>query len=281
MCERKESIMKTLVIGGTGKTGSRVTEKLRNKGAAVRVASRNSSVVFDWQDPGTWSEALAGVEAVYLNYAPDLAVPGAENAIRIFVDKAIQADIKRIVVLSGRGEEGARDCERIVQASNIECTVVRASWFNQNFSEGEFVHMVRQGSITLPGGDIREPYVDVEDIADVIVAALTETGHAGEVYEVTGPRAMTLNEVAEEISAATQRHVNYLDIPHEGFLSALKQSGMPEDLLWLMDYLFSTVLDGRNSEVQDGVQRALGRGPRDFGEYARETSKQDYWEVAA
>ena len=271
----------TLVLGGTGKTGRRVAAGLHDRGADVRIGSRSATPPFDWDSEATWDDCLAGVEAVYVNYAPDLAMPGATNSIQAFVDRAKRHGVKRLVLLSGRGEEEAQACERIVQEGGIDWTIVRASWFNQNFSEGAFVEMVHAGQITLPGVETPEPFVDVDDIADVAVAALTEPGHADEVYEVTGPRMLTLAEVAAEISTASGRQIAYVPVPHDAFVSEVARSGAPKDVVWMLDYLFATVLDGRNAYPTDGVQRALGRPPRDFSDYARAAAATGVWSVAA
>ena len=192
----------TLVLGGTGKTGRRVAERLASRGVSTRIASRSVDPCFDWNDQGTWDAALDGVKAAYITYAPDLAIPGAADAIRSFVEKAVAQGVQRLVLLSGRGEEEAQRCERIVADAGVEWTIVRASWFNQNFSEGEFLGMVLDGAITLPAADVPEPFVDVNDIADVAVAALTEDGHNGEIYEVTGPRMLTFLATAAGLALA-------------------------------------------------------------------------------
>ena len=164
----------TLVLGGTGKTGRRVVERLASRGVPTRIASRAVDPSFDWGDQSTWDAVLDGVTAAYVSYAPDVAIPGATDTIRAFVERAVERGVQRLVLLSGRGEQEAQLCERIVQSAGIEWTVVRASWFCQNFSEGEFLDMVLAGEIALPAGDVGEPFVDVDDIADVVVAALTE-----------------------------------------------------------------------------------------------------------
>jgi len=270
----------TLIVGGTGKTGRRVADRLRARGAETRIASRSASPAFDWHDPGTWDAVLEGVSAAYVTYAPDLAVPGAAASIRRFVDKAVAQGVGRLVLLSGRGEEEARACERVVQAADIDWTIIRASWFMQNFSEGEFLDMVLDGAITLPAADVPEPFVDVNDIADVAVAALTGDGHAGEIYEVTGPRMLTFTELAQEISQAAGREVQFVRVPREAFARAVAESGTPEDVAWLLNYLFETVLDGRNASVCDGIRRALGRDPADFAEYARRIAARGTWNPA-
>ena len=270
----------TLVLGGTGKTGRRVVDRLMSRGVPTRIASRSANPSFDWGDEGGWVDVLDGVTSAYISYAPDLAIPGATETIRAFVDCAVKQGVRRLVLLSGRGEEEAQMCERIVQSAGVEWTVVRASWFNQNFSEGEFLDMVLAGEITLPAGDIGEPFVDTDDIADVAVAALTEDGHAGQVYEVTGPRLLTFTEVAEEIARASGREIRYTQIPSEAFAAAIAESGAPNDVAWLLDYLFSTVLDGRNATVCDGIHRALGREPTDFAEYTRRIAETGAWNVS-
>lgn len=266
-----------LVLGATGKTGSRVAEKLKSQGMRVRIASRSATPAFDWHQPDNWDAVLAGITAVYLSYAPDLAIPGATQTIQAFVDKAIASGIKRIVLLSGRGEEEAQACERIIQATDAQWTIVRASWFMQNFSEGEFLGMVLDGNITLPAANIAEPFVDVDDIADVAVAALTEEGHSHEIYEVTGPRLLTFTELAAEISNAAGRDIRFTQVPREAFAAAIAESGAPEDIAWLLNYLFDTVLDGRNAYLCDGVQRALNREPKDFAEFARDIAQRGDW----
>lgn len=271
----------TLVVGGTGKTGRRVAECLIERGVETRVGSRSGDIPFDWNDRATWNAALDGVMAAYITYAPDLAIPGATESIQDFVDNAVAHGVQRLVLLSGRGEEEAQRCERIVQEAGIEWTVVRASWFNQNFSEGEFLGMVLDGTIALPAADVPEPFIDVNDIADVAVAALTEDGHNGEIYEVTGTRLLTFTEVAKEISLAAGREVVFNQIPKEAFETRIAESGAPDEITWLLNYLFDTVLDGRNAYVSDGVQRALGREPIDFADYARRIAASGLWKVAA
>ncbi|MEO1323452.1 MAG: NAD(P)H-binding protein [Pseudomonadota bacterium] len=271
----------TLVVGGTGKTGRRVVDRLKAGDHAVRIGSRSAVPSFDWDNEAGWDACLDGVTAAYITYSPDLAMPGATDAIQAFVIKARKAGVKRLVILSGRGEPEAQACERIVQNSGLEWTVVRASWFFQNFSEAAFLDMVVSGTITLPAGAQIEPYVDADDIADVAFAALTEKHHNGEVYEVTGPRLLTLTEVAAELSRATGRPISYVNVPHDAFISGIADSGAPKEVVWMLDYLFATVLDGRNAHLTDGVQRALGRPPKDFADFAREVAATGAWRVAA
>jgi uncharacterized protein YbjT (DUF2867 family) len=267
----------TLIVGGTGKTGRRVAEKLAARGAATRVASRSGETQFDWNDTTTWGAALEDVSAAYVTYFPDLAVPEAPPAIQEFARQAAERGVQRLVLLSGRGEEEAQRCERIVLDTNPAWTVVRASWFNQNFSEGFFADMLLGGCLALPAGAVGEPFIDAGDIADVAVASLTDTGHEGRIYEVTGPRLLTFAEAVEEIARATGRELRYTQISIEDFARGMLEEQIPEQVVSLTRYLFETVLDGRNASATDGVQRALGRPPRDFADYARETAATGVW----
>lgn len=267
----------TLVLGGTGKTGRRIVQRLASRGIPTRVASRSTTPAFDWAAPEHWDAVLTGVRAIYIAYAPDLAVPGATDSIQLFIDKAVANGVRRIVLLSGRGEQEAQACEKIIQGSGAEWTIVRASWFMQNFSEGEFLPMVLDGTIALPAADIGEPFVDVNDIADVAVAALTEPGHTYEVYEVTGPRLLTFSAVAQEISQAAGREVRFVRVPSSAFAQTLAAAGISGDIVWLLNYLFGTVLDGRNAHLGDGVKRALGREATDISTFARGVSDEGVW----
>jgi len=269
----------TLVLGGTGKTGRRVGERLVARGRPVRLGSRGGEPPFDWEDRATWAPALRGTDAVYLTYFPDLAVPGAVAAVRAFVDLAVRSGVRQLVLLSGRGEEEAERAERVVQEAGVDWTIVRSSWFSQNFSENYLLEPVLDGEVVLPAGEVAEPFVDADDIADVAVAALTEEGHAGQLYEVTGPRSLSFAAAIAEIAAAAGREIRYVQVPREEYAAAMAAAGVPADFVWLVDYLFATVLDGRNARPADGVRRALGREPRDFADYARETATTGVWNV--
>lgn len=270
-----------LVLGATGKTGRRVVSGLTARSVPVRLGSRSAEPPFDWSREASWDTALVGARAVYISYAPDLAVPGATETIGAFVERAIHHGVEHLVLLSGRGEEEAQACERIVQNGGTGWTIVRASWFHQNFSEGVFVDMVRSGQLVLPAVEALEPFVDAGDIADVAVAALTEDGHDGEIYEVTGPRLMTFHDVARELTEAARREVRLVSVPHDAFVAGVRESDAPQEVVWLMDYLFATVLDGRNAHLTDGVQRALGRAPKDFRAFAREVAATGLWSATA
>jgi uncharacterized protein YbjT (DUF2867 family) len=270
----------TLVVGGTGKTGRRVAARLRARGLRVRIGSRSADPPFEWEDRRTWGPTLAGVAAAYVTYYPDLAVPGAADEVRAFGELAVKSGARRLVLLSGRGEHGALLGEQAIRTSGAEWTILRCSWFSQNFSEGAFLEHVRSGEVALPAGSVREPFVDADDIADAAVAALTEDRHAGQLYELTGPRLLTFAEAVMEIAKATGRDIPYVQLSMEQYKTALVEYQVPPEVVWLVEYLFTEVLDGRNSRLTDGVERALGRKPRDFSEYARSAAAAGIWDSA-
>lgn len=265
-----------LVLGATGKTGRRIVARLADKGCAVRKGSRRADPPFEWDDPGTWPAALQGVAAVYISYFPDLAVPEAPAVIEEFTARAVAAGVERLVLLSGRGEVNAQRCEDIVRASGTSFTLIRASWFFQNFDEGHLLEPVLSGTVALPAGDVREPFVDVDDIAEVAVAALTDEGHAGRLYELTGPRLLSFAEAVGEISQAAGRDIRYAAVTSEQYRAALAEQAGSAFANLLTD-LLAEVLDGRNAALADGVQKALGRPPRDFADYCRAVAASGAW----
>ena len=267
----------TLVLGGSGKTGRRIVERLQTRGMPVRVGSRNGQPPFDWDNPSTWGPALAGTNAAYISYYPDLAVPGAPDAVAAFVAQALNQGTRRLVLLSGRGEEEAQRAEQILQASGADWTIIRCSWFMQNFSESFFLEPVLAGEVALPVGDIAEPFVDADDIADVAVAALTDDGHVGKLYELTGPRLLTFAQAVAEITRASGRTLHFKSVSMEAFAQTLTEQGQPAGIVHFLRYLFGEVLDGRNAHLADGVEQALGRKARDFAQYARETAATGAW----
>ena len=258
-----------LVLGGTGKTGRRVTQRLRAQGRPVRIGTPSRTPAFDWNDPATWPSVLDGVGAVYLAYYPDLAVPGAVETVRSFAELAMGSGVSRLALLSGRGEPEAERAEQAVANTGAELTILRSTWFMQNFSEDYMLEHVLSGELRLPAGQVPTPFVDADDIADVAVAALTDDRHIGQLYELTGPRSLTMAEATAEIAKASGRPVRYLPVSLEQHAAEAAAHGVPPEVVELLTYLFSEVMDGRNTATTDGVRRALGREPRDFGVYAR------------
>jgi len=266
-----------LIIGKNGKTGVRVNRRLQALGYTTRAVSRSTTPPLDWEDSSTWPSAIAGVRAAYVTYQPDLAVPNAEADMKAFLQIAAEAGLDHVVLLSGRGEEGAERAEEILKGSGISWNIVRASWFAQNFSESFMLEGILAGELVLPADDTVEPFIDVDDIADVVLATLTQPGLRNKLFEVTGPSAMTFAQCVAEISEATGYPMKYSSVPIDAYIDALKQQGATEDLQWLLRELFTVVFDGRNSKVMSGVEEALGRPATDFRTYVQKTIESGVW----
>ena len=267
-----------LVIGGTGKTGRKVADRLIQQGITVRIGSRSASPAFDWQDASTWPKALEGMDKVYITFQPDLAVPGALEAIEGLSKVAKQQGIQKLVLLSGKGEREAELCEQVIIHSGIDYTIIRANWFNQNFSEGFLLDPIKVGHVALPKAEAQVPFVDTDDIADVAVAALTDDQHNGQIYELTGPRTLTFQEVVEEISVATGKAITFTPITLSAYVKMLEDFQVPADYIWLINYLFTEVLGSeQNAEISNDIEKVLGRKPKDFSEYVQETVASGVW----
>jgi uncharacterized protein YbjT (DUF2867 family) len=266
-----------LVLGAGGKTGRRVAQRLTQAGHSVRPGSRTAPVPFDWEQPTTWGPPLRGVHAAYVTFQPDLAVPGALQTVRAFFDLARASGVEKLVLLSGRGEPEAQGAEQALQATGLDWTILRASWFNQNFSENFFLEPILAGEVALPETLAPEPFVDVDDIADIAAEALTADTHSRQLYELTGPRALTFAEAIAQIAHATHRAIAFVPVPIADYRSELVRQHVPQEYIDLVMYLFGTVLDGRNTPVTDGVQRALGRPARSFEDYVQRTLATGVW----
>jgi len=274
---REGCCMTTLIIGGTGKTGRRVAQRLNAMGRPIRIGSRHATPRFDWTDPNSWPDALAGCDRAYVTFQPDLALPGADAVIGEFARVAVAVGCRRLVLLSGRGEEGARRSEDALIDSGAEWTVVRSAFFVQNFTESFWAEELAQGSLTLVRHQVGEPFVDVDDLADVVVTALTNPGHVGAVHEVTGPRLVTFGEIAYEVGALMGQPVGYAELDPDAYSAALVAAGLPEHDAAGLSYLFTEVLDGRNAHVTSTVRDLLGREPRDVAEVLKEAAAEGAW----
>jgi uncharacterized protein YbjT (DUF2867 family) len=266
------------VIGGSGKTGRRVVQNLENLNQNVFVPSRKGSVKFDWEDRSTYATALAGMDRAYIVYYPDLAVPGAKEDIKAFTDAALEAGLEKVVLLSGKGEVEAERCEEIVAQSGLNYTLVRASWFNQNFTESFLLDPILAGHVALPMPEAEIPFVDAQDIADVVTKVLLDDSYNGETFEVTGPRKLRFRDVVEEISRATGRVIEYQPVSIEAYRKAMKSMGLPDSYVWLFGYLFEEVLgNADNQTVSHDIERVLGRKAINFSEFAKEAASGGVW----
>jgi uncharacterized protein YbjT (DUF2867 family) len=268
-----------LVIGSTGKTGQRVADRLEARGIRVRHGSRSADIPFDWENPQTRAPALADVDKVYITYYPDLAVPGSVDAVRKLTELAKDAGVRQLVLLSGRNEVEAERAEGVVTACGLDWTIVRCAFFSQNFSEGAWLEEVLAGGVSLPVREVQEPFVDADDIADVVVAALTDHRHVGQLYELTGPRLLSFGDAVAEVAAAAGRDISFVSVSIDDYVAMLKEYGLPDDFIWLLNHLFTVVL-GSKAQLADGVQRALGREPKDFTDFARDAAATGVWTTA-
>jgi uncharacterized protein YbjT (DUF2867 family) len=269
---------KVLVIGGTGKTGRRVADRLKAQGHEVRIGSRNQNPSFDWDNPETFTAALQGMDMAYITYHPDLAVPGAKEDIKALTEEAVKQGLKKVVLLSGKGEKEAEACEQIVADSGLDYTLVRASWFNQNFSESFFLEPILEGFVALPMANAEIPFVDADDIADVVTEVLLNDRYNGRTITVTGPRKMTLKEAVETIASSANREIGFQSISIEEYAEGMKAAGLPEDYVWLFSYLFTEVLgNSENQRVYNDLEEVLGRKSKDFSEFAKEAAATGVW----
>ncbi|MEU3649004.1 NAD(P)H-binding protein [Lentzea sp. NPDC034063] len=252
-----------LVLGATGKTGRRVTALL---GPAARPASRSAASVlggttFDWSAPDTWEPAVAGTTAVYV------VPPDNPSQLAEFVTVAVKAGVTRLVLLSMRGAPGDDPFEAAIKDSGAEWTILRPTWFMQNFDEDMFAEPVRHGELAVPAGQGIHPFIDVADIAEVAVVALTEPGHHGQTYDLSGPEALSFAEMLARIVAVTGEPVLYNEIEPDEFAAGLRALGYPDEIADLVTMLLVRIRTGEEAHLSDGVQRVLGRAPRTFADY--------------
>ena len=271
-----------LLVGGTGRTGRRVAERLRAHGRAVRTASRQGDPPFSWDDPAGWPAVLSGVRAAYVAYAPDLVLPQAEGQLRRLGVLAAEAGVERFVLLSGRGEPAAARSEEALRAAGRPVAVVRSSWFAQDFSEHFLLGPVLDGVLALPTRGrpgVAEAFVDVDDLADVVTALLLRPDPSSATFELSGPTLVTFAEAAAQISAATGRPVDYLPLDVADFVAGAVAAGVPVEEAEALGQLFAEVLDGRNEQLTDDVQQLLGRPPRPFADVVRDAAAAGAWET--
>ncbi|MFJ5646267.1 NAD(P)H-binding protein [Streptomyces sp. NPDC093223] len=272
-----------LVLGGTGKTGRRVVARLRALGVETHAASRSGDRPFDWSAPGTWRAALSGVDAVYI-----VGPEGSPSPTPAFVEQAVESGVRRLVLLSARGVDspghlseavGAphRESEAAVRASGVAWTILRPGWFAQNFSEGVFLDGVRGGELALPTGDGTAAFIDADDIAAVAVAALTEDGHGGKVYELSGPRALSISDVLDEIAKVTGVRASYVPVDPTAYQAGLVAQGMHTEDAKVWTEAMEPILTSLEAPLTDGVRQALGRPPRDFADFARAAAAAGAW----
>jgi uncharacterized protein YbjT (DUF2867 family) len=268
---------RVLVLGGTGKTGSRVAGTLSGQGVSVRTAARGGADIrFDWNNPATFEGALQGVTGVYL-VSPVMRVDFA-GVVSDFLDQAEQAGVRNVTYLSAYGMEHA-PAEVALRAVELDLesrgsfthSIVRPAWFMQNFSE-TFLKPV-EDEIVVPSGTGAEAFVSAEDIASVAAATLAEPErHAGRAYAPTGPESLTLDEAARIISAAAGRTIIYRDTDRAEWVGAMVRSGVPAEYGEVLRTLTETIASGRGAQPNDDVLAATGAAPVSFADFAAKTA---------
>lgn len=256
-----------LIIGAGGQTGRKVSQKLDSLGIPHKKVSRTSSFKFDWNDEDTWKGALYGTSALYLNYFPNPALPPAIKHIYKICNLAKELNVKHITLLSERGNEVAKLCESIVINSVESSTIVRASQFYQNFTEGFFNYCIENCTFALPVANIKEPFIDIDDIADVVVASLTDERHKNMIYEVTGPELLSFSDVANKFSEVLGKNIKFTQVSLGEFSLTLNRLGLAQEIIQMFRYLFTVTLDGRNESLSNGVELALNRLPKTFDDF--------------
>ena len=269
-----------LILGGTGKTGSRIAKLLTAKGEVVRLGSRSASPSFDWHKRDNWAEVMDGITHLYITYQPDLAVPGAFEAVTELVERAKEAEVKKIVLLSGKGEVEAQRCETVVKTSGIDYTIIQCNWFSQNWSESFLIEPVLAGHVALPMVEAKIPFVDADDIAEVAVRVFLDDTLSGQTFELTGPSTYTFPEAVAEIAKATGREIGFTPVSIEDYKGEMEKMGLPADYVWLITYLFTEVLGNPSNEIMtDHIERILGRPAKDFGTFVKEVAATGLWNV--
>jgi uncharacterized protein YbjT (DUF2867 family) len=273
-----------LILGGKGKTGRRVVAQLEAKGVPVRLASRSSERRFDWYDESTWPGIASGIHTAYL--APPVGPTGLAQACR-FVKQAADDGLRRVVLLSGRGVgspgrefavyESSLDLEHAVKDSGADWTIVRPAWFMQGFSEDFLREYVMAGEIRLSAGTGAEAWIDTDDVGDVMAAVLLDERHTGQTYSLSGPRTLTMTEVADELSSATGRQVRYVDLEPDAHVAELTGFGLSQEDAESVRDLFAVIRNHRSEYLSHGVEQVLDRAPRDFTDWARSTAQAGAW----
>jgi uncharacterized protein YbjT (DUF2867 family) len=269
---------KVLIVGGAGKTGARVNRLLKNAGVETLAVSRSTSPSFDWAKSDNWRSILEGIDAAYLTYHPDLSVPEAAGHIAEFCQLAKQAGVQHVVLLSGRGEAGAAKAEQALQESGLAWNIVQASWFAQNFSENFMLEQIQSRQLIVPAGCAPEPFIDIDDIAEVVVATLMEPGLHNRLFEVTGPACLTFAECCAAMSEGIGETVQAVEVPLEDYLAGLREAGVPDEFVALLEELFGHLFDGRNASTASGVRQALGREATPFSSYVAKTAPSGIWQ---
>jgi uncharacterized protein YbjT (DUF2867 family) len=259
----KVGVMATfLILGGTGKVGRRLVDSLARAGHQARPASRHSAPHFDWNDPATWTTALAGAEGLFI-VGPGSATDWSPRLTQLLA-AAQSVDVQRAVLLSARGVEFLPDgavarAEHALRCGPLPWTILRPTHFAQNFSEAMFVP--RDGVIRAPVGAGREPFIDVAEVADVASAVLASGGYDGATLPLSGPQGVSFPEAAQILTSAWGTPIRFEDESDDAHISRLHAAGTPEGYIQWRMAMLGGIRRGADAYLSDGVQQVLGRRP--------------------
>lgn len=259
-----------LIIGGTGKVGSRLGQMLRDRGHDTRIASRTGGDIrFDWHDPQSYEPALAGVDGVFI-VGPGSATDWSDTLTRVLT-VAAHSGVEHAVFLSARGVKflpgGAVDrAENAVTNGPIPWTILRPTHFAQNFTEAMFVPV--DNAIFAPVDAGEEPFIDAEDIAAVAAEVLSSGTWTGAIIELSGPEALTFDQAAATLSIHAARDLRFENESADDHARRLRTAETPEGYIaWRMAML-GGIQRGDDAYLSDGVQRILGRPATAFADWA-------------
>ena len=277
-----------LVTGATGTVGRALVRHLSERGAAFKAMVRKdadrdtlehagvAAVMADYADPARLSEAMAGIEQVYLIGPADPPHVSHEGAV---IDAARQAGVRRIVKQSAMAAHDMSACtfkrwngmvERQLMQSGLAYTILRPTGFMQNFVNYDAARIAADAAIRAPLGDARVSWIDVRDIAGVAAAVMDEEGHDGRVYDLSGPEALSHHEVAAKLSAATGREIRYEPLSDAEWFRQMLARGLPAAAARSMLSLYQAYREADPGPVTGWVEVLTARSPRSFDAFARE-----------
>jgi uncharacterized protein YbjT (DUF2867 family) len=268
----------TLILGGTGRTGSLLADKLTRHGATARTAARRGADVrFDWDDPTTHAPALAGTDRLYL-VTPVLRVTYAEQ-VADFLDLAETTGVRHVTFLSAYNADQAPQgidiaaIEADLAARHaVTSSILRPAWVMQNFADDHLP--VIDGAITAPSGGGTEAFVDADDIASVAAQTLLDpAAHAGARYDLTGPQALTFTQAADIISSISGRTIAYNDIDQEAWIGGALAMGVPADYAVMLRWLTGAVISGNGATPTDDIEKVTGRAATSFRAFAERSAQ--------
>jgi uncharacterized protein YbjT (DUF2867 family) len=273
-----------LITGASGNVGKELLKQIAQTGAQVRAAFQSAGkaaagpsgveiVRVDYNQPQTLRSALNGVDRVFLVGPPTAQLAALE---RKAIDVIKQSDVRQVVKLSAMGGREAifprqhAQSEDYIQSAGVPCTFLRPNAFMQNMVNYNAGTITTQNAFYGSEGDCQVSQIDLRDVAAVAVKALTEEGHVGKTYTLTGPEALTNNQIAQILSDDLGREIRFINLPPEKLKEVLLSAGVPE---WNADALIDVqrfFAEGKASAVTQDVEQMLAHKPTSFAQFSRD-----------